>query len=249
MTTGPPRSWAPALYDCVVSHARTTPVRHSFRHRTYMWFVDLDHMPRLPRPLRPLARFDASDHFGGTATSIRAGLQTYLAAQGVHLDGGRVLMLTHARVLGYVFNPITLYWCHDQDGAPVCVVAEVHNTYGERHCYLLRTDAAGRADVPKDFYVSPFFPVDGSYHMRLPCPGEQLDVTVQLRRGEERPFTATVRGRHHPATPRRLLSSAVRRPLSTAAVSAGIRWHGVRLFLLRLPLQRRPVHRTQEGLK
>ncbi|MET7802688.1 DUF1365 family protein, partial [Streptomyces decoyicus] len=105
----------------MVSHARTAPVHHSLRHRTYMWLVDLDRPPRLPVVLRPLARFDPRDHFAGTAPSLRAGLERFLTSRGVRLDGGRVLMLTHARVLGHVFNPLTLYWCHDRSGAPVCV--------------------------------------------------------------------------------------------------------------------------------
>lgn len=137
MVTAPP-----ALYPCTITHVRTAPLRHTLRHRTYMWLVDPDHPPELPFPLRPLARFDPRDHFTGEQPTIRAGLDAFLATHGVHLDGGPVVMLTHARVLGYVFNPLTLYWCHDRDGTPRCVVAEVHNTYGERHCYLLRPDAA-----------------------------------------------------------------------------------------------------------
>ncbi|WP_330315767.1 DUF1365 domain-containing protein [Streptomyces platensis] len=239
----------PALYACLVSHARTAPLRYSLRHRTYLWLIDLDHPPRLPAVLRPLARFDPRDHFGGTAPSIRAGLERFLTGRGVRLDGGQVLMLAHARVLGHVFNPLTLYWCHDPHGAPVCVVAEVHNTYGERHCYLLHTDAQGRAEVAKDFYVSPFFPVDGAYRMRLPAPAGRLDLTVQLRRGATRPFTATVRGTRQPATAGRLLAAALRHPWSTAAVSLGIRRHGIALFLRRLPVRPRPPHRIQEGMK
>ncbi|MEV6734910.1 MULTISPECIES: DUF1365 domain-containing protein [unclassified Streptomyces] len=238
----------PALYDCVVSHARTAPVRHAFRHRTYMWLVDLDALPRLPWPLRPLARFDARDHFDAAAPTVRAGLDAYLASRDVHLDGGRVLMLAHARVLGYVFNPLTLYWCHDRSGALVCVVAEVHNTYGQRHCHLLRTDGAGRAEAAKELYVSPFFPVDGRYRMRLPEPREQLEVTVQLERAGQRPFTATLRGRHRPATPLALLRAAARRPWSTAAVWAGIRRHGIHLLLRGLPVQPRPDRAPEEGI-
>ncbi|MCX4625716.1 DUF1365 domain-containing protein [Streptomyces sp. NBC_01443] len=238
----------PALYDCVVSHARTAPVRHAFRHRTYMWLVDLDALPRLPWPLRPLARFDARDHFDAAAPTVRAGLEAYLASRDVHLDGGRVLMLAHARVLGYVFNPLTLYWCHDRSGALVCVVAEVHNTYGQRHCHLLRTDGAGRAEAAKELYVSPFFPVDGRYRMRLPEPREQLEVTVQLERAGQRPFTATLRGRHRPATPLALLRAAARRPWSTAAVWAGIRRHGIHLLLRGLPVQPRPDRAPEEGI-
>ncbi len=244
-----PDAPAPALYDCLVRHARVAPMTYAFSHRTYLWLVDVDRPPRLPAPLRPLARFDARDHFGGTAPTIRAGLERFLAARGIDLAGGRVLMLAHARVLGYVFNPITLYWCHDPRGAPVCVVAEVHNTYGERHCYLMRADEEGRADVAKEFYVSPFFPVDGDYRMRLPEPGERLDLTVQLRREGATPFTATVRGTRRPAGPAALLTEAVRHPWSTAAVSLAIRRHGVRLFLRRLPVRPRPHHPAQEGMK
>lgn len=239
----------PALYECVITHVRSAPLRHAFRHRTYLWLFDLDRPPLLPRPLRWLARFDARDHFAATREPPRAGLERFLAARGVRLDGGRVVALAHARVLGHVFDPLTVYWCHDRAGDPVCVVAEVHNTYGERHCYLLRPDAAGRAEVPKEFYVSPFFPVDGSYRMRLPEPGERLDLAVRLVRDGASPFTATVRGLRRPATVRHLLAAAARHPWSTAAVSAGIRRHGAHLYLRGLPVIGRPHHRTQEGLK
>ncbi|MFD4739782.1 DUF1365 domain-containing protein [Streptomyces virginiae] len=232
----------PALYACTVAHTRTTPIRHAFRQRTYLWLIDIDDPPRIPRALRPLARFDARDHFGGEAATLRAGLRAELAAHGVTDADGRVLMLAHARVLGHVFNPLTLYWCHDRAGTPVCVVAEVHNTYGERHCYLLRPGADGLADVPKDFYVSPFFAVEGFYRMRLPVPGDDLDLTVQLRHGDGTcPFTATVRGSHRPAGVRTLLGAALRHPWSTARVSLGIRFHGIRLLLRGLPVRPRPA--------
>ncbi|MGW0121860.1 DUF1365 domain-containing protein [Streptomyces sp. NPDC003327] len=235
---------APALYDCVITHVRRTPLHHTLRHDTYLWCVDLDHLPVLPRPLRPLARFDARDHFDGTAGSLRAGLDAFLAAHNIDLGGGRVVMLAHARVFGYVFNPLSVYWCHDPAGALVCVVAEVHNTYGQRHCYLLRTD---EAVVDKTFYVSPFFAVDGRYRMRLPLPGERLALTIHLENDDGRAFTAVVRGRRRPATVPALLAAAARRPWSTAAVSAGIRRHGVHLLLRGLPVHPRPRSAPQKG--
>ncbi|WP_346010780.1 DUF1365 domain-containing protein [Streptomyces sp. SID5910] len=236
----------PGLYPCETVHVRLDPVRHTLRHRTYLWLVDLDRLPVLPRLLRPLAGFSATDHFTGDAPSLRAALDGFLAARGVDLEGGRVLMLAHARVLGHVFNPLTLYWCHGPDGAPRCVVAEVHNTYGERHAYLLHPDATDTAETDKDFYVSPFFPVDGRYRMRLPLPAERLALTVRLDRPGARPFTATVRGTRREATPAALLRLALRHPLSTLAVAAGIRRHGIRLYLRGLPVQPRPAHRTTE---
>ncbi|MFR9757808.1 DUF1365 domain-containing protein [Streptomyces sp. TR06-5] len=240
---------APALYPCTVRHTRTRPFRYAFRHRTYLWLVDLDHLPRLPRPLRPLARFDARDHFAGTAADLRTGLHRFLSGQGITPPTGRVVMLAHARVLGHVFNPLTLYWCHDEDDTLVLVVAEVHNTYGERHAYVLAPDARGAARVRKAFHVSPFFPVDGAYRMRLPEPDDALDLTVQLERDGRRPFTATVRGRRRDARPATLLRAAIRHRWSTAAVSAAIRMHGILLYLRGLPVQPRPRHRPQEGVK
>ncbi|MFD6531085.1 DUF1365 domain-containing protein [Streptomyces sp. NPDC060184] len=236
------------LYPCTITHVRTRPGRYAFRHRTYLWFVDPDRPPRLPRPLRPLARFDARDHFGGTAPGIRAGLTRFLEAHGVELGDGSVRMLTQARVFGHLFNPLTVYWCHRADGSPLCVVAEVHNTYGERHAYLLRPDADGRASAEKDFYVSPFFPVDGSYRMRLPEPGARLSLTIHLERDGQRPFTATVRGTGRSAGAFPLLRLAARHPWSTAVVSAAIRFHGIRLLLRGLPVVPRPRRRTQKGM-
>ena len=100
----------------------------------------------------------------------------FLAARGVDLGGGRVTMLAQARVFGYVFNPLTVYWCHRPDGTLACVVAEVHNTYRQRHAYLLARRSG--AEVPKQFYVSPFYPVDGRYRMSLPEP----DATPRAER-------------------------------------------------------------------
>ncbi|WP_327251389.1 DUF1365 domain-containing protein [Streptomyces sp. NBC_01244] len=252
----------PRLYLADIRHVRSGGSRYRLRHRTYLWLVDLDRLPRLPRPLRPLARFEAGDHFGGGAPSIRAGLDAFLAARGAGLPAGsRVLMLAHARVFGHVFNPLTVYWCHGPDGSLRHVVAEVHNTYGERHCYLLPPETArgDRGDldvvpvpvpVPKEFYVSPFLAVEGAYRMRLPEPGDHLALTVRLAGGADGArLTATVRGERRPAGARGLLCAALRRPWSTAAVSVGIRFHGVRLRLRGLPVRPRPRHVPQEGLK
>ncbi|MFD9126382.1 DUF1365 domain-containing protein [Kitasatospora sp. NPDC059571] len=246
MTHALPGRWGAALYECRIAHARTAPLRHSFAHRTYLWLVDLDRLPRLPAPLRPLARFRAADHPGDPRRTLRENLDAYLAGQGVDLAGGRVLMLAQARSLGHVFNPLTVYWCHDPDGRPVCTVAEVHNTYGGHHRYLLRPGADGRAGTPKEFYVSPFFPVDGDYRMALPEPGERLRLTVRLEREGRPAFTATVHGERRPATAGQLLRAAVRHPLATYAVPLHIRYQGIRLLLRGLPVHPRPDRTARE---
>ncbi len=241
----------PALYPSLITHVRTRPLRDALTHRTYLWFVDVDRLPVLPRPLRPLARFSGRDHFAGRDAGIRCGLERYLRARGVELDGGQVLMLGSARVLGHVFNPLTLFWCHGPGGELRCVVAEVHNTYGERHCYLLRPDAASRSGTStgKEFYVSPFFAVAGEYRMRLPRPDERLDLAVHLERSGIRLFTATVRGERRAATSRSLLRAAARHPFATLAVSFAIRRHGIRLWLRGLPVVPRDHHHPQEGMQ
>ncbi|MFE3416650.1 DUF1365 domain-containing protein [Streptomyces mirabilis] len=237
----------PALYPCTITHVRRAPQRYALRHRTYLWLVDLDHLPVLPRLLRPFARFSARDHFTGRAPSVRAALDGFLDEHGIDLRGGRVLMLAHARVLGHVFNPMTLYWCYGLEGALRCVVAEVHNTYGQRHAYLLHPDAAGTATAVKNFYVSPFYPVDGHYEMRLPLPGERLGLSVRLQLPGSLPFTASVHGARRDARATVLLRLALRHTWSTLTVSAAIRFHGIRLFLRGLPVQQRPGHRTSES--
>ncbi len=279
MTGELPGPWGAALYETRITHVRRTPLRHAFQYRGYLWLVDLDRLPPIPRALRPLARFrpadhsvdqrgghnvgqsrghnvgqsddhsvdQSDDHGGGQAAdqplTLRQDLERYLAAQGVGPAGGRVLMLAQARSLGHVFNPLTVYWCHGPDGRPLCTVAEVHNTYGGRHRYLLLPDERGRAETAKEFYVSPFFPVDGSYRMSLPEPGERLDLTIHLERPGGRAFTATVHGARRPAGPAELLRAAVRHPFPTLAVSARIRLQGIRLLLRGLPVQPRPLVR------
>jgi hypothetical protein len=159
------------------------------------------------------------------------------------------MMLANARVFGYVFNPLTVYWCHRADGTLACVVAEVHNTYGQRHAYLLQTDERGRARVPKEFYVSPFYPVDGDYQMSLPEPGARLALSIVLGRPDGHSFAASVRGRGVPATARALIGAAARHPWSTAAVAARIRWQGIKLYLRGLRVAPRPAHLPQEGVQ
>jgi uncharacterized protein len=241
-----------ALYECRITHTRLAPLRNVFTYRTYQWLVDLDHLPRPGPGLRLLAGFRGRDHLGDPRRPIRDNLDRFLASQGIDLAGGRVMMLAHARVLGYVFNPLTVYWCHRPDGALACVVAEVHNTYRQRHAYLLHTDDHARARTPKQFYVSSFYPVEGGYRMCLPEPGpagQPLSLSVTLTRPGGPSFVASVHGTGRPATAWALLGAAVRHPWSTAAVSARIRWQGIRLYLRGLPVAPRPAHKPQEGIQ
>jgi uncharacterized protein len=243
----------PAIVTGHVAHRRRSPIRHAFRHGAYQWLVDLDDMPRVPRPLRQVAGFHARDHLGGSAAEasadIKTNLERYLEKRGVQLgDGSRVAMLTNARVLGHVFNPLTVYWCFGAGGGLRCIVAEVHNTYGERHVYLLEPDTDGAAHAEKRFYVSPFNDVSGDYRLRFELGRQRVCVTVCLDRDGETIFEATFDGVPTPATTTEVARAVLRRPMMPLRVAALIRMHGLLLWLRRLPIVDRPPHRPQEGV-
>ncbi|WP_149359145.1 DUF1365 domain-containing protein [Lolliginicoccus suaedae] len=250
MTSATVRAYPGALYPTEVRHVRRAPLHNEFTYRSYWWLVDLDRLPVLPWWLRPLARFEARDHLGDPARSIRENVDAFLATRGIDLRGGTILMLANARVLGVNFNPLSVFWCFGADGGLRCVIAEVRNTYGERHCYLLPVDAAtepGGARVAKEFYVSPFNDVSGDYELRLPVPGEKLGLAIVLHRSAQPPFVASVTGTRRPITRRTLLRAFVSIPWAPLRVIVQIRWQGIRLWARRLPIQPRPAHARQEG--
>ena len=226
----------PALVVGWVSHRRSAPVRQAFRHRVYQWLIDLDAIPEPRGWSRLFARFSSADHLGDPNLSIKANVENFLSHKGIRLGNrGRVLMLANARVLGHVFDPLSVFWCFDGSGRLAGIVAEVHNTYGERHAYLLHPDAKGVAATDKTFRVSPFFDVSGTYELQFTLTPDRVSTTVTLRRGQAVAFVATFRGRPEPATRRALARAVLRHPLMTQRVSALIRLHGVRLWLRGLP--------------
>jgi uncharacterized protein len=226
----------PAIYRTTITHSRQVPVRHSFEYRSYSWYVDIDDLPRLPWCLRPFARFQADDHFSSQSRgSLRDRLAAFFADRGLALPEGHVTALLQARVFGYVFNPLSIFWCHDRNGRLCHVIAEVHNTYGERHAYLLPP-----ADLPvvtaKDFYVSPFNQVDGYYLVQAPQPGDEVDITVALHRDHRPAFLASLRGTRRPATSRQVAIMQFVSPLAPLVVAARIRIQGIKLWLRRVPV-------------
>lgn len=240
----------PALVTGKVTHHRLGPVRHGFSHGVYQWLVDLDALPEQPWYLRPFAGFSAGDHLGEPAASIKENVQAYLALHDIALgQTGRILMLANARVLGHVFDPLTVFWCLDGTGALVCVVAEVHNTYGQRHAYLLRPDPCGVATTDKAFHVSPFYDVSGQYELRFQLTGQVVSTAITLRRQGTVAFTAAFHGRPTPATPAALAAQLARKPLMPQQVSLLIRIHGIWLWLRRLPALGPPRHQPQEGIQ
>ncbi len=235
----------PALVVGRVHHTRHRPVVHSFTNRHYQWLVDLDDMPRVSGWVRPLATFRAEDHLAGAPgiPALKANVLRALAAEGVESrDVGRVVMLANARVLGHAFDPMSAFWCFAEDGTLRAVLVEVHNTYGERHAYVLQPDRAGRATAPKEFYVSPFNRVEGDYAIRFVLAPDRVGVAIRLLVGDEPLVTASVTGAPREADTAAVVRTAVRRPFMTQRVTVLIRVHGIWLWLRRLPVRPRPDH-------
>ena len=226
----------PAIYRTTVTHSRQAPVHHFFEYRSYSWYVDLDELPSLPWWLRLFARFDARDHLTGRpGETLRNRVDAYLADHDAELPEGRITALLQARVLGYVFNPISLFWCHDRDGVLRRVIVEVHNTYGQRHAYLL-PPTNKPVLVAKKLYVSPFNPVSGHYQVLAPRPDQHVDVVVSLH-GEGQPaFVATLRGTRRPASMAHVVRMQVLSPLAPLMVALRIRVQGIALWLRRVPV-------------
>ena len=240
-----PYQGTPALVRTRIAHSRSGPVPHSFTYRSVSWLIDADRPPHLPRPLRAFADFRAADHFPSPARhgdTLRGRLDDHLRTAGLEPPAGPVTALLSPRVAGYVFNPLSVFWCHHGNGSLALVVAEVHNTYGERHCYIVHPDPTGRATVAKEFYVSPFNEVSGTYQLRVPEPDGlgRVAVSVALHRDGHDPFIATLTGRASPVTPAAVLATQLRAPLAPLMVAARIRRQGIALWLKGLPLVPRP---------
>lgn len=228
----------PAIYRTRITHLRRAPVHHYFEHRGYSWYVDVDALPKLPRWLRPFARFDARDHFSSDDPNetLRQRIDAFLADRGIDLHGGQITALLQARVLGYVFNPISLYWCHDTEGTLCHIIAEVHNTYGGRHAYLLPPDSDHPTIVMKKLYVSPFNAVDGHYLVSAPRPDENLDVRISLHRENQPAFVVTMRGKRRHASIAQILRLQLVAPVAPLMGAISIRIQGITLWLRRVPV-------------
>jgi DUF1365 family protein len=138
-----------------------------------------------------------------------------------------------------------VFWCHDRAGRPVCTILEVHNTYGDRHAYLVRTDEHGTAEIDKAMYVSPFHDVSGTYEVSAPAPGESVAVGVTLHHEHGPSFTASLVGTRVPAGTRQRVADV----LAPLLGAARIRIQGITLWLRRLPVVRRPDHPRQDGVQ
>ena len=231
-----------AIYEGTLMHARRTPVRNVFRYPVAYFLLDLDELDCLPIAVNRagLVSFRDADHFDGTPVK-----EAVLRLAG-DPSISRVLCLTQLRVLGYVFNPVSFYWCYRDDGTLVCLVAELNNTFGERLPEVLRGPEL-RYDQAKRLHVSPFNGLDQDYEWAFSQPGEEVWARVHVREGAAKPLTAVLHGRRRPLTRGAVARFLVRYPLLPLRIVALIHWQALRLWLKRVPFHHKPPFVAGEG--
>lgn len=239
------------LYTGTVTHRRIKPKAHKLRYRVFWTLLDLDELPSLGKKLRVfsfehfnLFGFYTADHGNGSDIPLRAQAEKHLANAGIDLEGGRIKLLCMPRILGFVFNPISVYYCYHRSDALAALIYQVHNTFGQRHSYLIPVNAASDEALEqrclKAFYVSPFMDMDIFYTFRIQKPAERVALTIQGADAEGPVIIASLAGNRRPLTDRTLLTAFFVYPLLTLTVVAGIHWEALKLWIKGMRLRPRP---------
>jgi DUF1365 family protein len=238
-----------ALYFGKVFHARVRPKRHQLTYRVFSSLLYLDELPKLAKTskLFSLNRFNLisfyeKDHGAGEDTGLDAWVRQQLRDAGIDLGSGRISLLCYPRMLGYVFNPLGVFFCYTETGQLGAILYQVSNTFGERHSYLF--DVRGENEetlhhaCEKEFYVSPFNAVEGHYQFKIVPPSDKTEVVIHQHDEEGLVLTASFAGERKPFSA--LGQALLRYPLMTVKVIVGIHWEAFRLWRKGLGLQPRP---------
>jgi len=235
------------LYVGRVRHTRLRPRRHDFTYRVFYLMLDLDQLELADRRHRwfsvdrfNLFSFHRTDHGPEDATSLREWAEEQLAEAGVDLGGGRIELLAFPRVLGYVFNPISIWYCYDRDGSLAAVMHEVRNTFGEKRTYVVPVGGDLSHRFPKELHVSPFMDMDQTYSFAITVPRDRFSVGIRQYDADGEIFRAGLSGTVRPIGDGALLRVFVTHPLMTLKAIGAIHWHAVRLWLKGVRYRRRP---------
>lgn len=249
-----PGDTASAAYVGTVVHRRLKPRRHAFRYTAYWLLLDLDELPALHRRLRffsynarNIFSFRDADHGSGQTAALRAQIDAHLAKAGIDLRGGAVRVLCMPRVLGFVFNPLSVHFCYAADGTLQAILYQVHNTFKERHTYLVgvptreKAGSAVHQSAPKRFYVSPFLDMALTYRFKVQPPADEVSVVIGADDAAGPTLAAALHGERHELTDALLLRLFFSIPLLTLKVVAAIHWEALRLWLKGISLVPRPM--------
>ncbi len=238
------------LYITQVMHRRMFPVRYRFIYRVFSLLLDLDALEPTGSRWLSIGRFNLlsfrpRDHGPRDGSPLRPWFDGLMARYGIDLAGGSVKLLCFPRVLGVGFNPLSLWYGFHRDGGLRVVLAEVSNTFGEHHFYLLGTDRVPsreplRAAADKCFHVSPLIGMDAQYRFRLAVPDERLSVLIREYQDGKLMLVASQTGRGVRLTDQSLQRALLRTPLLTFKVIAGIHWQALKIWLRGAPLVPKP---------
>jgi DUF1365 family protein len=195
-----------------------------------------------------LVGFYDRDHGDGSGDALRPQIERRLAENGIDFDGGPIRLFCMPRILGYGFNPISIYFCYDTGGALAAIIYEVHNTFGERHSYVYDARAGGAGAAHgggKRFHVSPFFGLDMRYEFRTVPPADRVAVAIRGSDADGTLIHASLKGFAAPFNSFNLLRGLLLYPLQTVKVTAAIHWHALRLWLKGIPVWRKPAPPVQ----
>ncbi len=241
-----------ALYAGRVVHARLRPRRHRLGYRVFSLLLDLDELDGLSARLRLFghnrpALFSFHDRDHGDGGELRAWIARQLAAAGIVLAAPRISVLCYPRILGYVFNPLTVWFCRDGERLRA-ILYEVHNTFGERRTYLIpvkdAADAVAQA-CGKELYVSPFVPMEARYDFHIEPPGDRVLIRIAESDGEGLLLTASFAGTQQPLSDATLLRALFAYPLMTLKVTAAIHWEALKLWAKGVPVFRHRAAATR----
>ncbi|HET6242885.1 MAG TPA: DUF1365 domain-containing protein [Bacteroidia bacterium] len=248
------------LYKCTVMHNRLKPKQNRFHYSIFMFYIDLDEINEITKKILLISRnrfnyfnFRDADHLQfpakrpDTSKNTKEQISGYLKEQGIDIKDGKIMLLTNLCTLGYQFNPVSLYYCFNNENQPICTIVETCNTFREMKPYFIGPENYMRnifhLNTTKYFYVSPFIDHDTQFDFNLGVPSEKLNIRIDDHKDGERFFVSTLTGKRKSLTNYNVFRFAFRFPLITLKVITLIHWQAVILLLKKLPYHKKSEHK------